>query len=314
MHSTVYDVIIIGGGPAGLTAAIYTSRSRMRTLVVESFSVPGQAVITTEVENYPGFPEVLDGFGLIERFKKQATNFGTEYKVVDVERITEHKEKDARHFRVESKNESFHASCVIIATGARPKTLGVPGEEKLRGKGVSYCAVCDAALFKEKEVAVIGGGDTAIEEALFLSKFASKITVVHRRDALRATKILQERAVANKKIDFAWNAIVKEIAGGERVEAVLVTDVKDGNEKRIACQGVFIFVGYTPNSDFLKGFVKLDKDGYVITDDVLKTSTEGVFACGDIRKKLLRQIVTACGDGATAAFSARLYLENLHAG
>lgn len=307
----IHDVIIIGGGPAGLTAAIYARRARLKTLLVESFTTAGQAVVTADIENYPGFPGVMSGFDLIEKFKKQARNFGTEFKVGDVKGIKETKASGKRAYTIECENETFTALSVIVASGARPRKLGIPGEEKFRGKGVSYCAVCDAAFFKNKNIALIGGGDTAVEEAIFLTKFASGVTLVHRRDRLRATKILQERAVANKKIKFIWNSTVSEIAGGDKAGSLKIKNTKTGKGTEFPCEGVFIFVGYIPNTDFLKGVLKLDKNGYVIADDCMLTSKSGIFVCGDARKKLLRQIITAAGDGATAAHSARLYVEDL---
>lgn len=302
-----YDTVIIGGGPAGLVAAIYASRARLKTLLIESASVTGQAVTTSDIENYPGFPEGLNGFELIERFKKQAEKFGAEFKTGNVKSVKE--EKNA--WQVVLDKGSITSLSVIIAAGSRPRKLAVPGEEKFRGKGVSYCAVCDAAFFKNKDIVLVGGGDSAIEEALFLTKFARKITLVHRRDRLRATKILQEKASANKKIKFIWSSKITEILGDEKVKSVKIENAKTGEKKEISCGGVFIFVGYVPNTGFLKNTVKLDENGYIITDDNMKTSKEGIFASGDARKKLLRQIVTAAADGATAAVSARMYVEEL---
>lgn len=305
----MYDVVIIGAGPAGLTAAIYTSRARLKTLLIESSTTPGQAVITSDIENYPGFPEELTGFDLIDRFKKQAKKFGTEFKIDNVKSIKEDKAK--KSWQISQEARTIDSLSVIVATGARPRKLDIPGEDKFRGKGVSYCAVCDAAFFREKNIAVVGGGDTAVEEALFLTKFANKVTLIHRRDKLRATKILEERASANKKIEFIWNSRVEEIKGGDKVESLKITNLKDKKEKDFSCEGVFIFVGYVPNTDFLKGILKLDKEGYVITDDDMRTAKKGIFAAGDVRRKLLRQVVTASGDGATAAFASRMYVEGL---
>ena len=307
----IYDVIIIGGGPAGLTAAIYASRARLKTLLVESFTVPAQAAITSDIENYPGFPEGLNGFELVERFKKQAGKFGTEFKTGDVAKINEHKEAGRKVYRMDLGDEKISSLSVIIATGARPKQLGIAGEDTFRGKGVSYCAVCDGAFFKGKNIAVIGGGDTALEEAVFLTKFANKVTVIHRRDRLRATKILQERAFANKKIEFILGSTAEGIFGNGKVKAVKIKNVKNGNESELPCEGVFLFVGYTPNTAFLKGTVGLDKNGYVKSGDGLTTSVRGIFVCGDARAKRLRQVVTAAGDGAVAAFSAGAYVDEL---
>jgi thioredoxin reductase (NADPH) len=306
-----YDVIIIGAGPAGLAAAIYASRARLKTLLIESQTVPGQAVITNDIENYPGFPGVLRGFDLMERFRKQAGGFGAEFRSGHAQRITEHKQWGKKAREVDLGKEKIVALSVIVASGARPKKLGVSGEDKFRGKGVSYCAVCDAAFFKGKNVVVVGGGDTAIEEAIFLAKFAERVTVIHRRGSLRATKILQERAFANKKLKFMWDSTVIGISGSDKVNAVRVRNLKNEKETDFACEGVFLFIGYTPNTGFLRGVLDLDERGYVIADDEMRTSEEGIFVAGDARKKLLRQIVTASGDGATAAFSARLYVEEL---
>lgn len=302
-----YDVIIIGGGPAGLTAALYASRARLKTLVLESYFVPGQAVITDCIENYPGFPDGINGFELIEKFKKQVQKFGAEIKIGDVERIEKHK----NGWRVDVKGKTYNSLSLLVASGARPKKLGVPGEERLQGRGVSYCATCDGALYKDKDVVLVGGGDTAIQEALFLTRFAKKVSVVHRRKRLRATRILQERALANKVIEFIWESRIIEIMGKDKVGGVKVKNINTENETEVSCNGVFIFAGYSPNTDFIKELLKSDRDGYILTDDDMNTSKKGIFACGDCRKKLLRQVVTACGDGATAAFSAQQYVEEL---
>lgn len=307
----IHDVVIIGAGPAGLTAAIYAARARLKTLSVESYNTPGQAVVTSDIENYPGFPQGLNGFELIDRFRKQAKEFGAEFKVADIENIDSHRHEGRRAWKITGGSEEIVSLSVIVATGARPKKLGLAGEDTFHGKGVSYCATCDAALFKGKSVAVMGGGNTAIEEALFLTKFANKVSVVHRRDRLRATKILEERALANKKIEFVWDSAVSEIVGSNRVESLKIKNVKTGKVTNFACDGIFIFVGYAPNTEFVKRLLKLDKDGYIVTDEDMKTPKSGIFACGDARKKLLRQVVTAAGDGATAAFSAGHYVEEL---
>ena len=300
-----YDVVIIGGGPAGLTAGIYASRARLKTLLIESYSVACQAVTTDRIENYPGFPDGVNGFELIEKFKKQAEKFGAEFIVSEIKGIKENKPG----WEILADDKSYASRAVIIASGARPKRLGIPGEDKFRGKGVSYCATCDGALFKNKEVVVAGGGDTALEEAIFLTRFAKKVTVIHRRNALRGTKILQERAFSNKKIEFVWDAVISEILGETRVSAAKVKNVKTGVEKDLSCDGVFIFVGYAPNTAFLKDLLPLDESGYIIADENCLTSKVGIFACGDCRKKLLRQVVTAAGDGATAAFACQHFLE-----
>ena len=307
----IYDVIIIGGGPAGLTAGIYASRARLKTLLLESITISTQAVTTSEIENYPGFPEGASGFDLIEKFKKQAVKFGTEIKAKTVKSLKETKAEGKNAWLVEADGETFSAFSVILASGAKPKKLGIPGESKFIGRGVSYCAVCDAAFFKEKSVVVIGGGDTAIEDAVFLTKFAKKVTVIHRRDRLRATKILQERALSNKRIEFALNSVAIDIMGDKKVTSVQIENVKTKEKKEILADGVFVLIGYEPNTEFLKGTVKMDEKGYVISDDDMRASVPGLFACGDLRKKLLSQVVTAAGEGATASHSARLYVEEI---
>jgi len=307
----IYDVIIIGGGPSGLAAALYTSRARLKTLVIEGFTVPSQLAVISHIENYPGFPEGISGFGLAGKFKKQAERFGTEFITGDVSNIRPSKLQHFNIWQVEVKDKTYYSLSVVIASGARPKMLGIPGEEKFHGKGVSYCAVCDGAFFKYKDIVVLGGGDTAAEEAIFLTKFAKKVTLIHRRERLRATKVLQERVFSNEKIEVVWDSVVNEILGSEKVEAVRITNLKTKKEKGLHCEGVFIFIGLLPNTSFVKGVVELDKKGYLVVNDKMKTSGEGIFACGDCRQTILRQIVTACGDGATAAFSAHQYVEEL---
>ncbi|MBU1062359.1 MAG: thioredoxin-disulfide reductase [Candidatus Omnitrophica bacterium] len=306
-----YDVIIIGGGPAGLTAALYNARARLKILIIEGFSVPAQAVITDCIENYPGFPNGISGFELIENFKKQVQRFGAEFSVGNVEEIYPCKDKNLNGWKIEVEGKTYTSLALIIACGARPKKMNVPGEEKLQGRGVSYCATCDGALYRDKDIVVIGGGDTAVEEALFLTRFGKKVTLVHRRDRLRAAKVLQERAISNKKMEFVWDSITSEIIGEDKVKAVKIKNIKTEKESIISCDGVFIFVGYTPNTDFVKELLKMDKNGYIVTDTGMKTQSPGIFACGDCRQKLLRQVVTACGDGAVAAFSAQQYVEEL---
>ncbi|MEA2081313.1 MAG: thioredoxin-disulfide reductase [Elusimicrobiota bacterium] len=302
-----YDVIIIGGGPAGLACGLYLARARMKTLLIEEVGLGGQAVLTDEIENYPGFPSGIKGNELTEKLKEQAEKFGL---VIDYGKVKEIK-KNLKSWEAATNQKKREALSVIIATGAKPKKLDIPGEDEFRGKGVSYCATCDGAFFRDKDIVVVGGGDTAVEEALFLTRFGKKVILIHRRNRLRAAKVLQERAQANDKIEFVWDSIPLQILGNQQVEAVKIKNVKTGKESEISCQGIFVFVGLIPNTDFLGGLVELDERGYVITDDEMKTSREGVFACGDCRKKLLRQVVTACGDGAVAAFSSQKYAEEL---
>jgi len=312
--SQIYEVIIIGGGPAGLTAGIYCARARMKSLLLEDISLASQVLLTERIENYPGFPEGVSSIPLMEKFKEQASNVGLEFAPGKVEKIEQEEKQEgnlARVWKTTVDNKVYHALSLIVATGAGPKKLGLPGEERLTGKGVSYCAICDATFFKGKDVAVLGGGDTAVQEALYLAKFASRVILVHRRSRLRATKILQERIMVNEKIEFSWDSLAKEILGRGMVEGIRVENAKTKKEKRIPCQGVFIFAGYLPNTAFLGGILSMDESGYIITDENMSTSREGVFACGDCRKKILRQVVTACGEGATAAFSSQQYVEKL---
>lgn len=305
----LYDIVIIGGGPAGLTAGLYACRARMKTILIEKALCGGQILITDMIENFPGFPEGIKGPDLADWMFKQASHFGLEVNTSEAIKVT--REKGAgQTFSVElSGGETVEALSVIISSGARWNTLNIPGEKELTGRGVSYCATCDGPLFRNKEVVVVGGGDTALEDAIFLTKFAAKVTVVHRRDRLRATKILQERALANKKIEFCYNSVAAAISGSKQCEGVAVKDIVTGAQKMIKASGVFVLIGMTPNSVLIKGLVSMDDKGYVICDDDMKTSVEGIFACGDVRKKLLRQVVTAAGDGATAAFSAQHYVE-----
>ncbi|HGE69653.1 TPA: thioredoxin-disulfide reductase [Candidatus Poribacteria bacterium] len=304
------DLVIVGGGPAGLTAGIYGARAGIKTLILEKISPGGQVITTDIVENYPGFTEPISGIELIDKMVEQATKFGVEIQNTEVTGIELSENQDLKIIHTTSGDIS--AIGVIIATGAYHKHLGVPGEDRFWGRGVSCCATCDGMFYRGKKVVVVGGGDTAIKEALFLTKFASEITIVHRRDRLRATKVLQDRIFSmSDKVKFEWKSIVKEIIGENSVNAVKLGYVDSDEEKILNCDGVFIFVGFTPSTDFVRGFVEMDERGYIITDENMRTSVPGVFACGDARKKLLRQIITACGEGATAAFSAEQYIENI---
>jgi thioredoxin reductase (NADPH) len=308
----VYDIAIIGGGPAGLTAGLYAARAGLRTLLFEGASSISQITVTDFIENYPGIPEGVSGFELIERFKKQALQFGLEIVSEDVNDIAKTHWDNTEGWKVTSANREFEALAVIIATGAYWRKLGVPGEDVFVGKGISYCATCDGPLFKNRDVVVVGGGDAAVQEAIFLTNFASKVTIVHRRNRLRATKALEKRAFANSKIDFAWNSVVEEISGGNVVEKVKIKDIESPDIGReIPAQGVFIFIGLNPKTDMVRGIVDLDNGGYIIADENMKTSAKGIFAGGDCIRKGLRQVITACGDGATAAFSAQHYVEEL---
>ncbi len=307
----VYDLIIIGAGPSGLTAGLYASRARLKVLLFEDPSTPIQTNLSDLIENYPGFPEGIKGYELMDRIKNQVNLFDLKIKSERVEGIKSERKEDFNMFNIKTENGNYNSLAVIIASGAKLKELGISGEDKFRGKGVSYCATCDGAFFQGKDIVVIGGGDTAIEEVLFLTKFAKKVTLIHRRNRLRATKILQERVFSNDKIEFIWDSQIIEITGKEKLEKVKVKNVLTNKQSEVLCSGVFIFVGYIPNTEFIKENLDLDEKGYIITDDNMKTSQDGIFACGDCRKKSLRQIVTACGDGATAAFLAQHYIEKL---
>jgi len=302
-----YDTIIVGGGPAGLAAGIYAMRSRLRTVLIEKFVPGGQMIITDLVENYPGFADGITGADLSAAMELQARSLGLEIisaEVLDVDFTGEVK-------AIVTSEGEFRAPTVIVATGATPRRLNVPGEDRLTGKGVSYCATCDGAFFRDKEIAVVGGGNTAIQEAVFLTRFATKVTIIHRRDALRATKILQERARKNQRIEIAWNSLVCEIEGDTRVTGAVLTDVKDGSKRTLPLDGIFVLIGTHPHTSFLRGHVTLDLEGYIMTNEEMHTSAPGVFAAGDCRRKSLRQMVTACADGAIAAVEAEKYLESL---
>lgn len=307
----IYDIVILGGGPAGLTAGLYAARARMNALLVEKAMLGGQILVTDKIENFPGFPEGVSGPVLAEWMGKQAAHFGL--KTVTVKAKDIEKKRDAGGFFIVKFEDGsdVKALSIIAATGAGWNRLGIPGENELIGRGVSYCATCDGPLFRNKEVVVVGGGDTALEDGLFLTKFASKVTVVHRRDRLRATKILQERAMANPKIALCLDSTAVEITGKSKVESIRVKNVKTGDVKNIKCDGVFIFIGITPTSGLFSAILKTDDLGYILADDDMRTSCEGIFACGDVRKKSLRQVVTATGDGATAAVSAQNYVDRL---
>ena len=290
--------------------AVYAARSGLKTLLVEGAATVSQITITDLIENYPGIPDGINGFDLMQLFKKQALNFGLEIVTGDVQSIQ--KSADAPViWNVDVSGKAYQALSIVAATGAQWNKLGVPGEEAFAGKGVSYCATCDGPFYRNKDVIVVGGGDTAIQEALFLTHFARKVTVIHRRDRLRAAAILQKRAFAEKKIEFVWKATLAEVAGTDFVTGVRVSDVESGKISAIEAEGVFIFVGRTPTTGLFRDIVNLDKGGYIITDDNMLTSAAGIFAAGDCRAKQFRQVVTAAGDGANAIYSAELYVDEL---
>lgn len=306
-----YDVVIIGGGPAGLTAGMYAARANLRTAAIMGDSTVSQVTVTDHIENYPGIPEGINGFDLAERFKAQALQFGLAIVSGDVTALAKKRWGAADGWEAVAGDVRYGALAVIIATGTTWQRLGAAGEERFIGKGVSFCATCDGPLYRGREVAVVGGGNSAIQEAIYLTNFATKVTVIHRRDRLRATGILQKRALANEKIAFAWNSVVESIEGADLVRGVRLKDVKTGAVREIPVEGVFVFVGLTPNTAPFRETISLDRRGYVTVDENMQTSVPGIFACGDCTAKRLRQVITACGDGATAAYSAQLYVEEL---
>ena len=310
MKKNHYELIILGGGPAGLTAGLYASRARIDHVLIEKGAPGGQVLSTDWVDNYPGFPEGLSGFDLMEKMTSHAKRFDVNILTKEVASINldNHESKKV----IFSDESSITCDSLIICTGASPNKIGVPGEAELAGKGVSYCGTCDAPFYRNMHVAVIGGGDTAIEEADYLTRFASRVTIIHRRDELRATKILQEMAFANKKIDYIWNSRVTAIEGDKEVERLQLID-NDGNKSTLDVQGVFILIGITPNNDLLPlEQLNPDKWGFIQTDAETRTVIPGVFAAGDIRSKLMRQVVNACGEGANAVIAAEHYLVSAH--
>jgi len=306
MQDTVYDVLIIGGGPAGLTAGLYTSRADLKTVLVESMMVGGQVITTTKIENYPGFPGGVDGPELMQRFHEHCGEYGLQIVQGEVQQLQD--KGDVKEVTVDGK--TMQARAVIVATGAEPRKLGIPGEAELVGRGVSYCATCDGAFFRNVPVAVVGGGDTAAEEALFLSRFASKVYLVHRRDALRATRILQERIFANDKIEVVWDSVPEQVLSDNRgVSGLEIQNKITGDKRILELEGVFFAIGVIPKAHFLADVLDLNEEGYIITDAECRTSMPGVFAAGDVRNKMLKQIATAVGDGAVAAIAAEKYLD-----
>ena len=302
------DLIIIGGGPAGLSAALYAVRAGLKTLLIEKMILGGQASTTFFIENYPGFPEGLSGMELSNRMQDQVRRLGLD--ILWGNALSVKNKKNHREIQVDGK--PLTSKAVIIATGTEAAKLGVPGEDEFRGRGVSYCATCDGPFYKDKNIMVVGGGNSAIEEALFLTRYANKISIVHRRNELRAEKILAERALSNSKIYFFWHSVVEEISGKEKIERIVLKDLQTGKKLKVPMDGIFVYVGNKPNTEMLKETVKLDPKGFIPTDENMKTSATGIYAAGDVRVKSLRQVVTAVADGAIAAESARKYIEGLH--
>jgi thioredoxin reductase (NADPH) len=300
--------VIVGGGPAGLTAAIYGRRAGLDVLVLEKGMAGGQITITAEIENWPGIP-MISGEELARAFREHAEKFSPEFREAEVKKVSIEAGKKV----VATDKGDIEAEAVIIATGASFRKLGCPGEAEFTGRGVSYCAVCDGAFFEDQVIAVVGGGNTAVEEADYLTRFASKVYIIHRRDSFRADRAVVEKAMANPKIEPVWNSVVEKIKGTDMVEGIVLKNVKTGETSELPVAGVFVFVGMNPNSDFVKGLVETKDGGWIVTNEMLETSVEGIFAAGDVRDKFLRQVVTAAGDGATAAMAAYSYIsEQLH--
>jgi thioredoxin reductase (NADPH) len=304
---TDYDVIIIGGGPAGLTAGLYTARAGFKTLLIEQMAMGGTAATTDILENYPGFPNGIGGAELGQLMAEQAARFGMESTFASVSAIASG-DKETGH-RVIAGDKQWSSATVVIASGTEPSKLGIPGESEFRGQGVSYCATCDGAFFREQEIAVVGGGDSAVKEAIFLTRFAKKVHLVHRRDRLRASKVLQERAFANDKMEFQWKYVPVEIMGGPGgVSGIRLKHVDTGEEKEISVTGVFFYVGLKPLIDFVPDSIEKDENGFIITDEDRQTNITGIYAAGDVCRKSLRQVATAVGDGAAAAGAIQEYL------
>ncbi len=302
-----FDTVILGGGPAGLSAAIYSARGANSTAIVDISMLGGQPSNYLELENYPGF-DLIGGYDLMEKFENHADKFNVQkFPMQEIEEVN----LSSTIKTVRTKTDEFRAKTIIIATGAQPKKLGIKGEKEFLGRGVSYCAVCDGAFYRDKIVAVIGGGNAAVEEGMYLTKFAKKVYIIHRRDTLRADKIVQERAFKNEKVEFIFDTIPKEIQGEDSVKNLVIENVKTGEVKNLATDGVFPYIGFTPNVDLFKGQLKQDQAGFIITDETMQTSQEGVFAIGDVRTTPLRQVITAAADGALGAVYATKYLETL---
>lgn len=306
MEKLEFDTLILGGGPAGLSAGIYTSRGNLSTAIIDTNMFGGQPSNYMELENYPSY-SLVGGYELMEKFEQHADKFGVKkFPMQEIEQIN----LTSYPKVIKTKEYEFQGKAVIIATGAKPMKLGIKGEAEYLSRGVSYCAVCDGAFYKDKTVAVVGGGNSAVEEAIYLTRFANKVYLIHRRNELRADKIIQERAFRNNKIEFLWESIVKEIKGKESVKSIIIEDVKTNNLTEISVDGIFPYIGINPNIDKINGQIRQDSKGFIITDERMQTSVEGVFAAGDVRTTPLRQVITAAADGATAGVYAVKYLES----
>jgi thioredoxin reductase (NADPH) len=301
-----YDVVVVGAGPGGLTAGMYSARSELNTVCIEKLMPGGQIANTELVEDYPGF-ESISGFELAKKMQDHAIKFGLNIITDNISKI----KLDGRYRIVEGDNETYKAKAIIVATGGHPRLLGVPGEKEMSGRGVSYCAICDGAFFKGQVIAVVGGGDAAVEEGMYLTKFGSKVYIIHRRDELRAQKIIQNRAFNNDKVEFIWDTVVTKVNGKDKIESIAIKNVKTGETKTMPVGALFPFIGFVPNSDIFDFDVKKDESGYIITDPITtQTSVEGVYAIGDVRKQLCKQVTNAVGDGTTAAVAADKYIES----
>ncbi|MBN1427951.1 MAG: thioredoxin-disulfide reductase [Anaerolineae bacterium] len=300
-------IVVIGSGPAGLTAALYAARAGLNPIVITGNAIGGQVAITYEVENYPGFPEGVSGPDLVESFRKQAERFGARV-VQDV--VTEVDFTHGSPFTVKTQQQTYLSQSVIIATGASPRRLGVPGEDAFIGRGVSYCATCDGFFFRGKDVVVVGGGDSALEEGIFLTRFADSVRIIHRRDELRAGQLLQDRAMRNEKISFVWDTVVDEIGGGNTVENVTLRNIKTGETQPLTTDGVFVFIGHLPNNSLFQGQIDMDNQGYIITDQHKQTNVTGIFAAGEIQDSIFRQVATSVGQGCSAGMAAIRWLED----
>jgi len=304
----LYDLVIVGAGPAGITAYLYAKRSLLEVLLVDKIGIGGQLLLIDFVENYPGFPEGIIGFELADLFRRHIETLGLNFKQGEVKKL----EKKDNFFNLYlDNNEILTSKTVLLSIGASPRKLNIPGEKEFTGRGVSYCATCDGPFFKDKIIAVVGGGDTALQESLSLTKFAKKIYLIHRRNTFRATKILQERIFKEEKIEILWNTIVTEIRGKDQVEEIEIFNKEKGKKSTLKVSGIFIFIGYEPNTDWLKGVIELDNEGFIITDAEMRTSLPGVWAAGDCRSKIGKQIVIACGEGAVAVISIENYLQSI---
>lgn len=307
----MYDLIIIGAGPAGLVAGLYAGRFGLNTLIFEKINIGGQIILSPIIENFPGFPGGISTSELVDKFKKQIDQVGVPIIMEEATEIVTDTKSGVPVYSVKTQDNTYETNTLIIATGAYSKKLGVAGEDRLVGRGVSYCGTCDAPFFRDKEIVVVGGGDRAVEETIFLAGYAKKVTLVHRRREFRASKILEEKAKENPKINFMLDSVIEEVVGEKKVEGIKIKNIRTASASIYPCEGVFIFVGIKPNTDFVRNLLQLDESDFIITNQDMKTSRDGMYACGDCRKKSLYQVISACGEAAVAADSVHKYLLNL---